>query len=131
MDKNYISIFIKTGVAACIFLVLNILLYQFVIIPGKEFYYPLPLVYGFFLVFSLIILGVLIRISKKNKEQLGYAFLLLTSVKMAASYFLARPMIAQSGENPTEKINFFVVFILFLAIESYYTARLLNNKHKG
>ncbi|PZR21275.1 MAG: hypothetical protein DI539_08420 [Flavobacterium psychrophilum] len=128
MDKNYIGIFIKTGVAACIFLVLNIVLYQFLLIPDQEFYYPLPLVYGFFLVFSLIILGVLIRIGKKNKEQLGYAFLLLTSVKMAASYFFARPMIAQSGENPTEKVNFFLVFILFLAIESYYTARLLNNK---
>jgi hypothetical protein len=80
------------------------------------------------LVFSIVILGVLIKISIKNKEQLGYAFLFFTSAKMAASYFFARPIIRHSAENPTEKVNFFVIFILFLAIEAYYTARLLNNK---
>lgn len=127
MDKNYLGIFFRTGIIACIFLVANMLLFQF-LLPAPEFYYPLPVVYIFFLVFSLIILGVLIRISIKNKEQLGYAFLFLTSVKMAASYFFARPIIKHSLGNPTEKINFFVIFILFLAIEAYYTARLLNNK---
>jgi hypothetical protein len=70
----------------------------------------------------------LIRIGKNSKEQIGYAFLLLTAVKMALSYVLVRPILEASKENPTEKVNFFAIFILFLAIEAYYTARLLNNK---
>lgn len=128
MDKNYVSIFLRTGITACIFLAANMLVFQFGLVSAPEFYYPLPVTYLFFLVFSVIILGVLIKISQKNKEQLGYAFLFLTSAKMAASYFFARPIIKHSLVNPTEKVNFFVIFILFLAIEAYYTARLLNNK---
>lgn len=130
MDKNYTSVFIRTAGIAVVFFIVNFLVYQ---IPGMEyamqdFQYPLALVYVFFLVLSLIILGILIKISAKNKEQLGYAFLLLTSIKMALSYVFARPIITHTGENSTEKVNFFVIFILFLAIEAYYTARLLNNK---
>ncbi|MDV6167707.1 DUF6168 family protein [Flavobacterium sp. DG1-102-2] len=128
MDKNYLSFFFKTILFTGVLLVINILFFQFILIPDQEFYYPLPVTYIFFCVFSLIIIGILIKISTKNKEQLGYAFLLLTSIKMALSYVFARPIIAQAGGNPTEKVNFFVIFILFLAIEAYYTARLLNNK---
>lgn len=130
MDKKYISIFVKTTVIAVVSLIINFLIYQVPDLKSSmgDFVYPLPVTYLFFLVFSLIILVVLVRISIKNKEQLGYAFLFLTSVKMAASYFFARPILAHSAENPTEKVNFFVIFILFLAIEAYYTARLLNNK---
>lgn len=130
MDKNYTGVFIRTAGLAIVFFIVNFLVYQ---IPALEYaredaQYTLASVYAFFLIFSLIILGILIKLSAKNKEQLGYAFLLLTSIKMALSYVFARPIIAQSGENPTEKVNFFVIFILFLAIEAYYTARLLNNK---
>jgi len=130
MDKKYIGIFIKTTIIAVAALVLNLLIY---LIPGPAkqqalFIYPLPLIYLFFFVFSVIILAVLINVSKKNANQLGYVFLFLTGVKMAASYFFAKPIISQTIDTPTEKVNFFAVFILFLAIEAYFTARLLNNK---
>jgi hypothetical protein len=130
MDKNYIGIFVKTAVIGAAFLIINLLVYQ---IPDlKEatagFVYPLPVVYLLFLILSLMILAVLIAVSKKNAGQIGYAFLGLTTLKMAVSYVFVRPILAHSAENPTEKVNFFVIFILFLAIEAYYTARLLNNK---
>jgi len=130
MDKNYTNIFIRTVVLAVVCYIINFLVYQLSDLKPQieNFVYPLALTYTFFLIFSLIILGVLIRISIKKHEQLGYAFLLLTSIKMVASYIFARPIITAAGKNPTEKVNFFVIFILFLAIEAYYTARLLNNK---
>jgi hypothetical protein len=130
MDKKYVSIFIKTAAIACVFLITNLLLYFIPSLNAQKagFVYPIALVYLFFFVFCIIILGILIKISLKNAGQLGYTFLLLTSVKMAASYLLARPIIAKSIEFPTEKVNFFAVFVLFLAIEAYFTARLLNNK---
>lgn len=124
------GIFIRTALIGVVCLVVNILIYKIPALSTADdsFVYPLPMVYLFFVLFSEVILYVLIRISKKNKEQMGYAFLLLTAVKMALSYVLVRPILEVAKENPTEKVNFFAVFILFLAIEAYYTARLLNNK---
>lgn len=130
MDKTYISIFVKTAVMAAAFLIINLLVYQIPDLKGamENFVYPLPVVYLLFFILSLMILAVLIKVGAKNSGQIGYVFLLLTSIKMGVSYIFVRPILARSGENPTEKVNFFVIFILFLAIEAYYTARLLNNK---
>lgn len=124
------SFFIRTALIGVVCLVVNILIYKIpnLGVSNDSFVYPLPMVYLFFVLFSEVILYVLIRIGKKNKEQIGYAFLLLTAVKMALSYVLVRPILEASKENPAEKVNFFAIFILFLAIEAYYTARLLNNK---
>ena len=129
MKKN-LGIFITTTLIAAVLLVLNILLYQMPDLKGEtdSFIYPLPVVYLFFYVFTVVILALLIVISKKKKEQLGYVFLFLTAAKMGFSYLFARPILTKTIEDPTEKINFFIVFILFLVIEAYYTARLLNNK---
>ena len=130
MDKKYLSVFIKTIIVAAVALAINYGLYQLPQLKGREagFEYPLWGIYVFFAAFSIIILGVLIKIGQKNLAQVGYAFLFLTGIKMAASYFLAKPIIAKTIEFPTEKANFFAVFVLFLAIEAYFTARLLNNK---
>ena len=130
MIKKHLGFFIKTAIAAGVFLITNLLIYQ---IPGiglqaSDFVYPLPVVYLFFFVFSIIILAVLAVVNDKNESQLGYAFLGLTALKMAVSFVFAKPIIAKTIENPTEKVNFLAVFILFLAIEAYFTARLLNNK---
>ena len=129
MKKN-IGIFTVTTVIAALSLIANMLIYQ---VPelkaaSQNFIYSLPLVYLFFFVFTIVILGVLLTLGKKKKEQVGYIFLFLTSAKMGLSYLLARPILTKTIDDPTEKINFFIVFILFLAIEAYYTARLLNNK---
>ena len=47
---------------------------------------------------------------------------------MAICYLIARPIISKGEAAATEKVNFFVIFIVYLVIEAYYTARLLNNK---
>lgn len=129
MKKN-IGVFTITTLITAVSLVVNMLVYQLPELEGakQNFIYSIPLVYLFFFVFTMIILGVLIVIGKKKKEQLGYVFLFLTAAKMGLSYVFIRPILTKTIDDPTEKINFFIVFILFLAIEAYYTARLLNNK---
>lgn len=128
--KNSIKFFAGITIATIILFIANTFLYRLPELSSAtdNFAYPLWLVYLFFFGFTVIILAVLLKISVINKEQIGYAFLFLTALKMAASYFMARPVLTKTIDDPTEKINFFVVFILFLAIEAYYTARLLNNK---
>ena len=130
MKKDFISAFLLLTVFAVLSLVLNILLY---LIPGigistANFIYPLPVTYLFFYGCSFVILGLLVFVSYKSKEQLGYLFLLLTAAKMAIAYAFGSSVINMQEGNSTEKINFFVIFILFLIIEAYYTARLLNKK---
>jgi len=130
MIKKHLGFFIKTAIAAGVLLAINLLIYQ---IPGIgaqtfDFAYPLPVTYLFFFAFSMVILVVLTIVKDKNESQLGYAFLGLTALKMAISYVYAKPIISKTISDPTEKVNFLVVFILFLSIEAYFTARLLNNK---
>jgi len=129
MKNNYIRTVFGLALLTGLLLLLNTLFYRFTDPAAPDtFVYSLAVVYCFFYLLAGVIMGVLNFINKKNKEQLGYAFLLLTGAKMALSYFLARPIISLGEAATTEKVNFFIIFIIYLVIESYYTARLLNNK---
>lgn len=92
----------------------------------QKFHYSLENLYGVFFVFTLVILTTLLIVKDKNLDYVGMTFLLITSVKMGVSFFIVRPILAETNQNLVEKINFFVIFILFLAIETIITIRLLN-----
>jgi len=130
MDKTTIGIFLRIIVIAILGCIINTLVYMLPQFAGymNAFTYPLYMIYLFFLMFSLLIIFILLKIKQKNEAQLGYAFLFLTTLKLGITYVFARKIIAATGSSTAEKANFFAVFILFLVIEVYYTARLLNNK---
>lgn len=129
MTNLYFPVIVRTAIVAAVLLAVNSLLYHFTGLSGSTAYvYHPAVVFGFFFMLSAIILGVLVYLSSRNKEQMGYAFLLLTGVKLALAYVMARPVIAKGEAALTEKVNFFAIFVVFLIIEAYYTARLLNNK---
>ena len=92
-----------------------------------DFYYSIPLLYFLFFIFSSIILIVVSIISEKNFDNTGMVFMIATSIKMVFAYFLLRPILHLQG-NKIEKINFFIVFILFLFIETILVAKILNKK---
>ena len=95
----------------------------------QDLYYPLETIYGFFFACSAIIILILIKVKERSFENVGYVFLLLTCIKMGVSYVLLKPILQfeteQLGPN---KVNFFIVFALFLTIETVVTSRILNNK---
>jgi hypothetical protein len=92
-----------------------------------SFYYPLEIIYAFFACSALGIIFILIKVKEKNIDNVGYTFLALTCFKMLLSYVILAPILNASKPNAAfEKINFFVVFALFLAIETVATIRLLN-----
>ncbi len=92
------------------------------------FIYPIEIIYGFFGICSLFIVLLLIKIKSKNIDNVGYTFMLVTCIKMVLSYVLLYPILNSTRENiAIEKINFFIVFALFLAIETIVTIRILNN----
>lgn len=95
----------------------------------QNFHFPIEVVYGFFFVCSVVILLVLIKVKEKNIDNVGYTFLLVTFIKMAVSYAVLSPILDSGNPNARiEKLNFFIIFALFLTIETIVTARILNIK---
>lgn len=95
----------------------------------QNFHFPIEVVYSFFFISSLVIIFILIKAKTKNIDYVGYTFLLITFVKMGLSYLVLLPILKSGNPNVgIEKVNFVVVFALFLAIETAVTVRILNNK---
>jgi len=94
----------------------------------KLFSYSLETIYTVLCVFSVIILVILLIVNSRNKDVVGLTYLLITSIKAGIIIFIFSGIISSSNKNTVERINFFIVFILFLAIETLITIRLLNKK---
>lgn len=93
------------------------------------FIYSIELLYLFFFFFSAMLILILDKIKEKSINSVGYTFLLLTTFKMGIAFLFLKPILAGSlPKTPTEKMSFFIIFIYFLAIETYVTIRILNNK---
>lgn len=94
----------------------------------QNFYFSLETIYGFFSFSSIIIVSILLFVKHKSKDNVGNTFMLITCLKMGVSYFLLNPILNSGNQNiGIEKINFFLIFALFLALETVVTARILNN----
>jgi len=98
----------------------------------ESFVYSLPLLYAFFGLFSITIISILYFIKKININNVGYVFLLLTSIKMAIAYVFLKPILEINlPKTKTEKISFFIVFIYFLILETISAIKILNPKNKS
>jgi len=94
-----------------------------------DFIYSISLLYLFFFFFSSFMVLILDKIKQVSIDNVGYSFLVLTSLKMLIAYIFVRPILELNlPKTPTEKMNFFIIFIYFLAIETVVTIRILNNK---
>lgn len=128
--KKYNSLFIVI-IAAIAGLIVHKTILHFIVPKNYEdsFIYSTPLLYALFAILSIIIVSLLSKVKETAENSVGYAFLAFTTLKMAVAYAFLRPIIhAHLPKTPTEKMNFFIVFIYFLAIETYLTIRILNNK---
>jgi hypothetical protein len=122
------SLLYLTGLATFFYIVHKIV-FHFLVIDDQDFYYALETLYAVFYVLSLIVFIILLKVKEKSFDNVGMSFLLSTSVKMIFCFLLLKPILKNaSGENTLEKMNFFVIFMLFLAIETILTIRLLNEK---
>lgn len=92
------------------------------------FQISLKFIYLIFTLFSIVILTTLIIVNQKNKDVVGMTFMLTTTFKTILCYVIFSKIITSDNENTIERINFFVVFVLFLIIETLITIRLLNKK---
>ncbi len=94
----------------------------------QNFRFSLETIYSFFLTCSLIIIFILFLVKEKSIDNVGNAFLLITCLKIGISFVLLNPILNSGNSNiGFEKMNFFVIFALFLIIETIVTIRILNN----
>lgn len=96
---------------------------------NSTFRYSTPFLYLFYYSCSIVILLILIKMKEKNIDSVGQTFLLVTSIKMALGYVLLHPILQNTSKLITpEKANFFLIFAVFLTIETLVTIRMLNKK---
>lgn len=130
MDKGFLATVIKVTVVAVVLFIINTLIY---LIPSlgaaaAGFVYPVYTTHIFFYGLCLIILFSLQLISKKIPDNTGYVFLILTSIQVAAGYVYINPVLSKTFDAKIEKVNIFVIFMLYLTLEAYFTTILLNKK---
>jgi len=119
----------KLIIATLLFLMVHVLLFKLPFFKNveSEFYYSIPVLYLLFFIFSSLILIVVTKISEKNFDNTGMVFMIATSIKMVAAFFLVRPIL-HLEDHKIEKINFFAIFIVFLLFETIIVAKILNKK---
>ena len=98
------------------------------IFSTTNFIYSLEELYGFFSICSVAIVVLVIFVNTKNKDNVGMSFIIFTTIKILFCVLAAHPILHNTSDLRLEKINFFMIFLLFLAIETILTIRILNNK---
>jgi len=95
---------------------------------GKDFskcHIPLAVLYAFFGLSSMLIIAVLVVIRRRNLDSVGQVFMALTCVKAIAAWFIGRPLLLPDVPQ-WEKLQFFILFLVFLALETAVSVRLLQ-----
>lgn len=130
MIKNFK--FLKTLlVIALPAFIIHFLIFQIPFLNEKQsaFYYSIPILYLLYFIFSKVSLFILDVIAEKSFENVGFAFLFLSSSQIGLSYLIIKPILESTNDNSIEKWNFFIIMFLFLAIQAFVTIRILNKKH--
>lgn len=118
---------VEVALLSAITFLSHIFLLPFFIDDVSSFKYSVTFLYGFFTACSLAIVFVLVKMSLKKRDSVGHTFMLLTCIKMVLAYLLLYPILnSLSPEVKAEKINFFLIFALFLTIETTVAIRMLN-----
>ncbi len=98
----------------------------------SAFQYSLFQVYLFFLFCSVCIVFILIQVKKRDLDNVGNGFLLLTLIKIGIAFLFANPIVSSTSKfKEIERMDFFIVFAVFLTIETMATIGILNNKQRN
>jgi hypothetical protein len=91
----------------------------------SKFHIPLAELYAFFGLSSMAIIAILVLVRKKNTDSVGQIFMALTCAKAVAAWFVGKPLLLPDVPQ-WEKMQFFILFLVFLALETAISVRLLR-----
>lgn len=124
--KNYKPLLSLALLIVVSYVIHKVIFYSFNI-DDSAFHYSIEKLYLLFSILSVIVIAILLKVKEYSFDNVGMSFLLSTSVKMVVCYLILRSVLQASSQNSgIEKKNFFAMFILFLAIETILTIRILN-----
>ncbi|HEX8563933.1 MAG TPA: hypothetical protein VF676_13230 [Flavobacterium sp.] len=110
-------------------LLLHKLAFYFLGFSDDGFKYPVLKLYAIFIFASASIIFFLIRISKVSFDNVGFAFMILTMLKLGLAYALLKRIGARTGADVQfETTNFFLVVMLFLVLETLCSVKLLKKQ---
>lgn len=131
MKITKFPLFVQLILAIALVIGLQFVLFYFFQFNTNSFYYQ-PVHHVVFLsIASAILLFTHQYIAKKNSEQLGYAFLGTMTLKVVASFLFIQPVLDLKIQNEHERTVFFILFLLFLALDVWFTTQILNAKNKS
>lgn len=128
--KLFQPLFQVVGCAATAYIVYQTLFYLLGF-SQKEILFKYSVTYIFIVLtsLSLLIISLLLLVKNKNFDSFGYAFMALTCLKIGIVLFWIQPILNSAVEKSKfEKVNFLIIFSLFLAIETIVAIRLIQNK---
>lgn len=117
---------VLAGVAVAAYLIHKIL-FSFVFEGACNESGFLESTYIFYAVCSALIVFSLGKIRTVNPDYIGYSFLVVTCVKMAAAYSFYQ-ILSDDGTARACRMSYFAAFLIFLAVETYAAIRILNRK---
>jgi hypothetical protein len=126
--KNYKPILNLVLLAGIAYLIHKFIFYLWKI-NENAFLYSVKTLYLLFLGMSILVFIVVLKVKQRSFDNTGMSFLLATTAKMGFCYLILKPILRlNTHDNSLEKINFFMIFALFLTIETVLTIRILNKK---
>lgn len=124
--NSFLKSFGLLVIFSLIVLIFHFLIHQFFTDLNN---YPYFLLVFIQFVLSLAVLSVSIAIQKKQADNLGYYFLVTSTVKSIVLYLIISFFLFLNiGFTFQNKLLLSVDFMLFLGLDVYLTARLLNSK---
>ncbi len=82
--------------------------------------------YGFELIFSVVMLFAMVGISKSLPEQLGFVFLGFITLRLIGSYLFVQQGLDSIEAHDVFKYNFVITVLVFLATDAYTAFKVLN-----
>lgn len=129
MAKKYSPVFLVILCVALLYAVHKSIIYlsdQSAIY--SSFHYSLEKLYLAFGLASLLIVFILLKVKERNFDQIGMAFMVLITIKMATFYFVFKPVItARTDEAQWERTNFIILFMAFLILETLISVKILKS----
>ncbi|MCW2118005.1 hypothetical protein M2326_000292 [Flavobacterium sp. 7A] len=123
--KSILELLKISGVAYAI----HKFLFYILKVDESVFFYKIEILYLLFVTFSIVLFFVVLKVKSTSFDNVGMSFLLATTIKILPCYLILKPILNCNGcDNKIEKINFFLLFGLFLTIETLLTIRILSKK---
>lgn len=96
--------------------------------PFKSLF-SIEVLYVLFSTYSILFYIVLLIIKNKSFDNVGMVFLILTTLKIGCSLLFIKLLDSPTANLPSSaKKNFFMIFFLYLAIDTAFGVRILRNK---